>query len=150
MKTPLWLLYVSSVLLTVAHAMPSTIVTTKITETSSSRLTSLPGMIEVEKEFVVEMIDTFYKGLKRCISLLLKGSTSPFEFLKVVLTRNIETIRDFGGTNQAASLELIVEDFEKDVGEWRRLNSSNLTLFIEEELQCLSEQCRRLIQRCKR
>ena len=66
---------------------------------------------------MVEMIDTFYKSLKRCISLVLKGSTSPFEFLKVVLTRNIETIRAFGRTDQAASLELIVENFEQDVGE---------------------------------
>ena len=30
-------------------------------------------------------------------------------------------------------------DFEKDVGEWRRLNSSNLIPFVEEELECLSE-----------
>jgi len=51
----------------------------------------------MEKEFVVEMIDTFYKSLKQCISLVLKGSISPFEFLKVVLTQKIETIRDFGG-----------------------------------------------------
>ena len=43
-------------------------------------------MIEVEKEFMEEMIDTFYKSLKRCIFLVLKGSISPFEFLKVVLT----------------------------------------------------------------
>jgi len=81
---------------------------------------------------MTEMIDTFYKSLKRCISLVLKGSTTPFEFLKVVLIRNIETIRDFGGTDQAASLELIVEDLEKDVGQWRHLNSSNLTPFVEE------------------
>ena len=61
------------------------------------------------------MVSTFYKNLKRCISLVLKGSTSPFEFLKVVLTRNIVTIKDFGGIDQVASLELIVEDVEKDV-----------------------------------
>ena len=66
---------------------------------------------------MVEMIDTFHKSLKRCISLVLKGSTSPFEFLKVVLMRNIETIKDFGGIDQAASLKLIVKDLEQDVGE---------------------------------
>ena len=48
---------------------------------------------------------------------MLKGSTSLFEFLKVVLTQNIETIRDLGGSDQVTSLELIVEDLEKDVGE---------------------------------
>ena len=81
------------------------IVTTKITETSPLGLTHLPRVIEVEEEFVAEMNDTFYKGLKRCISLVLKGSTSPFAFLKVVLTQNIEIIKTFGGTDQAASLE---------------------------------------------
>ena len=48
---------------------------------------------------------------------MLKGSTSLFEFLKVILTRNIEIIRDFRRTDQAVSLELIVKDFKKDVGE---------------------------------
>jgi len=123
MKTPLRLSSVFSVPLMVAPVMPSMIVTTKGTETSPSRLTRSPGVIEVEKEFLAEMIATFYKSL-RCISLLLKGSTNLFEFLKVVLTQNIENIRGFRGTDQAASLELIVEDLEKDVSEWHRLNSS--------------------------
>ena len=65
MKTPpRLLLLVSSVPLTAAPAIPSMIVTTKITETSSSRLTRSPGVIEVEKEFAAEMIDTFDKCLK--------------------------------------------------------------------------------------
>ena len=70
---------------------------------------------------------------------MLKDSTSLFEFLKVVLTRNIETIREFEGTDQAAFLELIVKDFEKDVGEWRRLNSSDLSPFVEKGHKRLSE-----------
>ena len=70
---------------------------------------------------------------------MLKGSTSPFEFLKVILTQNIETIRDLGRSNQAASLKLIVEDLKKDVGEWRRLNSTDLTPFVEEEVKHLSD-----------
>jgi len=78
MKTPPQRLHVSSVALTTAPAIPSTIVTITPPETSPSKLTSSPGVIEVEKEFVAEMIDTFYKSLKRCISLVLKGSTSPF------------------------------------------------------------------------
>ena len=57
----------------------------------------------------------------------------------MVLTWNIETIKDFGGTNEASSLEQIVADFEKDVGEWRHRNSSNLTPFVEEKLRHLSE-----------
>jgi len=55
------------------------------------------------------------------------------------LYANIETIKYFEGTYQAASLKLIVKDLEKDVVEWCRLNSSNLAPFVEEEVKCLSE-----------
>ena len=139
MKTPQRLPSVSSVLLTVAPVTLLTFVTTKLLEASPSRLTRSPGVKEVEKEFVAEMIDTFYKSLERCISLVLKGLTSPFEFLMVVLTRYIKTIRDFGGTYQAASLELTVEDLKKDVGEWHHLNSLNLTPIVKEEVKRLSK-----------
>ena len=70
---------------------------------------------------------------------------SPFKFLKVVLTRNIETIRDFGGTNQPVSLELIVKDLEKNIGEWCRLNSSDLSSIVEEEAKRLFYHMQRLI-----
>jgi len=43
---------------------PSVIVTTKLPKTSPSKHTRSPGVIEVEKEFMVEMIDAFYKSLK--------------------------------------------------------------------------------------
>ena len=88
MKTPPRLLpvYFYSVMLMAAPVTPSTIMTMKLIEIPSSKLTRSSGVIKVEKEFVVEMIDTFYKSLKRGISLVLKGSTSPFEFMKVVLT----------------------------------------------------------------
>ena len=52
---------------------------------------------------------------------------------------NIETIRDFGRTDQITYLELIVKDLEKDVGEWRHLNSPDLTPFVEEEVKRLSK-----------
>jgi len=96
MKTFLRLPSISSVPLMVGPVTPSMIVTTKLPETSPSKPTRSSGVIDVEKEFVAEMIDTFYKSLKRCISLVLKGSTSPFEFLKVILTQNIKTIRNLG------------------------------------------------------
>ena len=65
-KIPLRLPFVSSIPLTAAPVTPSMIVTTKVTETSPSRPRS-PRVIEVEKEFVVEIIDAFYKSLKQCI-----------------------------------------------------------------------------------
>jgi len=47
--------------------------TVKPVEVSSSGITRSPGVIEAEKEFVAEMVDSFYKSLKRSIALILKG-----------------------------------------------------------------------------
>jgi len=66
---------------------------------------------------VAEMVDSFYKSLKRSVVLVLKGSTTSFSALKVVLTQNNESIRDFGGNDQAAALELLEERLERDVDE---------------------------------
>ena len=52
----------------------------------------LPGVIEAENEFVAELVDNFYKSLKRSIALILKGATTSFSALKVVLSRSIESI----------------------------------------------------------
>jgi len=49
--------------------------------------------------------------------LVLKGSTTSFSVLKVVLSRSIDSIRDFGGDDQATTLELLVERLERDVDE---------------------------------
>jgi len=66
--------------------------TVKPVEVLSSGITRSPGVIEVGKKFVAEMVDSFYKSLKRSIALILKGSTTSFSALKVVLSRNIESI----------------------------------------------------------
>jgi len=44
------------------------------------------GVVEAESEFVAELINNFYKGLKRSVALVLKGSTTSFSTLKVVLS----------------------------------------------------------------
>ena len=72
--------------------------------------------------------------------MILKGSTTSFATLKVVFSRNIESIQDFRGDDQAVALELLVEKFEKDVGEWRHLSSSDLTPSVDEELKCVTVQ----------
>ena len=60
------------------------IMTTKPMETSLLGLTCSPGVIEVEKEFMAKMVDNFFKSLKRCILLVLKGLTTSYESLKLV------------------------------------------------------------------
>ena len=98
----------------------------KLVEALPSGATHLPGVVKAENEFVAELVDSFYKGLKRSIALVLKGSTTSFFALKVVLSRSIDSIRDFGGDDQAATLELLVDRLERDVDEWRRLSHSDL------------------------
>jgi len=96
-------------------AIPSTV--TSIRPVEPSGAARLSGVTEVENDFVADIVDSFYKGLKRSIDLVLKGSTMSFSTLKVALSRSIESIRDFGGYNQAAALELLVDQFERDVEE---------------------------------
>jgi len=118
-----------------ASAISSTIMTVKPVKVLSFGTTHSPGVIEAEKEFVAEMVESFYKSLKRSIALILKGLTTSFLALKVVLSRNIESIRDFGGDDQAVALELVVEKFEKDVSEWCHLSSSDLNSSVDEEFE---------------
>ena len=55
-------------------------------ETLSSGAARFPGVIEAKNEFVAELVDSFYKSLKRSIALVLKGSTTSFSALKMVLS----------------------------------------------------------------
>jgi len=110
MRTPPRSPMTSHVVAAHVPAVPSTVMSTRPVE--SSEAARLPGVAEAENEFVADIVDSFYKGLKRSIDLVLKGSTMSFSTLKVVLSRSIESIRDLGGDNQAAALELLVDQFE--------------------------------------
>ena len=80
-----------------ASVISSTSMTVKPVEVLSSGTTRSPGVIKAEKEFVDEMVDSFYKSLKRSVTLVLKGSTTSFSTLKVVLSQNIESIETSEG-----------------------------------------------------
>ena len=86
MKTPPRLPVIPRPSLISAYVTSSTIMTVKPEKVLSSRTTRSLGEIEAEKEFVAEMVDSFYKSLKRSIALILKGSTILFSALKVVLS----------------------------------------------------------------
>ena len=116
METPP-LLTISSVPLMTAPVTSSTVITIKPMETSLSVITRSPVLIEVEKKFVAELIDNFYKSLNRCLLLVLESSTTTFGCLKVVLSWAIKNIRDHGEADHTAFLELMVEDLEKDMNE---------------------------------
>jgi len=69
-----------------ASIISSIITPVKQVKTLSSGAARLRGVIEAENEFVAELVDNFYKSLKRSIALVLKGSTTSFSALKVVLS----------------------------------------------------------------
>ena len=58
----------------------------------------------------------------------------------MVLSRSIDSIRDFGGDDQATTLELLVDKLERDVDEWRRLSHSDLESSVNEQLAHLVAQ----------
>ena len=64
----------------------------KPVEALSFGTTRLLGVVEAKKVFVAEMVDSFYKSLKRSAALVMKGLTTSFSALKVVLSRNIKSI----------------------------------------------------------
>ena len=68
-----------------------------------SEVASLPEMAEAENDYIGDLVDSFYRSLERTIDLVLKGSPVPFSKLKVVLSRDIESIRDFEGYHQATA-----------------------------------------------
>jgi len=76
----------------IATASASTIPSVKPVEALSSEAARSPGVVEAENEFVAELVDSFYKGLKRCVALVLEDSTISFSALKVVLSRSIDSI----------------------------------------------------------
>jgi len=75
-----------------APVIPSTVMSVKPVEALPLGATRSPGVVKTENEFVAELVDNFYKGLKRSIALVLKGSTTSFSALKVVLSRSIDSI----------------------------------------------------------
>ena len=97
---------------------------------------------EAENDFIGNLVDSFYNSLEQTIGLVLKGSPVPFSKLKMVLSRGIECIRDFEGYHQATALELLVDDLEKDVEEWRHLYRSDAASLADERLTHLVAQRR--------
>ena len=73
MKTPPRSLTTPHISPVSAPAIPSMVMSVKLVEALPSGATHSPGIVEAENEFVAELVDSFYKGLKRSIALALKG-----------------------------------------------------------------------------
>jgi len=97
------------------------------------------NIADLKKEFIAELVDDFHNSLGRCLSLVLKGVRTPFTSLKLIPPA-IENIRNVGRAVHVESLERVVEDFKKDIGEWRHLSQYDLAPLIKEELDRLCAQ----------
>jgi len=117
-----------------ASIISSIVTPVKPVESLSSGAARLPGVIEAENKFVAELVDSFYKRLKRSIALVLKGLTTSFSALKVVLSRSIDSIWDFGGDDQATTLELLVDRLERDA-RLEQLKAQNNEVLQQEPAQ---------------
>ena len=79
-----------------------------------------------------------------------RGSTTSFSALKVVLSRSIDSIRDFGGDGQAAILELLVDRLERDVDNGAVLAIQIWSLQLTNSLRILLLRCMKLISPLKK
>ena len=86
-----------------AYPAPTTII---IVEASSLAVGSIappmtvvspPDVADLEEEFIMELIDSFYNSLRWCLLLVLKDMKTLFESLKVILTYSIKSIKYVGG-----------------------------------------------------
>jgi len=119
-------------------ASSSAVVSTRLVDCSEV----VSRVDEAENDFIGNLVDSFYNSLEQTIGLVLKGSPVPFSKLKMVLSRGIECIRDFEGYHQATALELLVDDLEKDVEEWRHFHRSDAASLADERLARLVAQKR--------
>jgi len=111
----------------------------------TSHSTTTPPLLEIDfkDEFVEELVDSFYKSLRRCLPTILKSTQTSFASWRPILSRAIKSIRDVGGVTKAASLEELINNLEKYIGEWSSLNQLDLTPLVEDESERLSEQIKK-------
>ena len=92
---------------------------------------------DLEEELVQSYIRNFYDNICTSLSLIMKGLKTPFNSLKMTLTRSVDNIRDIGGPERAAPFDQIILDFEKDINSWREATQVDVSSLITAELERL-------------
>jgi len=77
--------------------------------------------VDIQDEFILELVEGFYKILKPCLPLISKSTRTSFTSLRVIFSRVIENIQDVGGVIEAESLEEMINNVERDIDEWNNL-----------------------------
>ena len=75
-----------------------------------------PIEVNSQDDFIEELMDGFYKSLKRYLPMIFKSTHTSFSSWRVIFSRVIENIRDIGGVTEVESLE-VVNNLERDIGE---------------------------------
>jgi len=81
---------------------------------SPSVIAPPPLEIDFKDEFIGELTEVFYKGLKRCLSMIFKSTCTSFASWRPIFFRMIESIRDVRGATEAGSLEELINNFKKE------------------------------------
>jgi len=112
-------------------------------KSSPSTIAPPPLEIDFKDEFIEEIVEGFYKSLKRYLCMIFKSTRTSFASWRLIFSQAIESIRDVGGATETESLEELIKNLEKNISEWNNLRQLNLTPMVEAELECLSEQMQR-------
>ena len=92
---------------------------------------------DLEEELVQSYIKKFHDNIRTSLSLIMKGLRTPFNSLKMTLTRSVDNIRDIRGSERAAPFDQIVLDFERDVQSWKEAAQADLSPLITAEIERL-------------
>ena len=101
---------------------------------------ALPSIeVNSHDEFIGELVEGFYKSLKRFLPIIFKSTRTSFDSWRPIFSRATESIQDVEQIIKAESLEKLITNLEKDISEWSKLRKLDLTPLIEAELECLTE-----------
>ena len=89
-----------------------------------------PPSLEVDfkDEFIEELVEGVYKSLKRYLSMILKSTYTSFASWRPIFSWAIESIWDVGGVTEAEFLEELINNLEKNIGEWTNLRQLDHSL----------------------
>jgi len=103
-------------------------------------ITLPPIEVDSQDEFIGDLMEGFYKSLKRCLPMIFKITRTSFAFWRPIFSWLIESIWNVGGISEAEILEELIANLEKDISEWSNLRQLNLTLLVEAKSERLIKQ----------
>jgi len=88
-------------LVAVNPATPESFITVLPQQSSPSAIAPPSLEVDFKDEFIEELVEGFYKSLKRCLSMIFKSTRTTFASWRPIFSRAIESIRDVRGVTEA-------------------------------------------------